>query len=643
MKTGKRFLGAIVALACMFAPLHGQISDARVSLRVEGRQLSEVVQYLREQSGQNIVVVEGGETPISLDLTDVPWREALDLAAELAGCVVEERTAGVLAVARPPRVNFAFDSAELTQVIDTIAKLSGANIVIAPEVSGTLSLRLTDVPWRDALEVAIKTLGFVVVEEERGILRVVDPLSLQAQMETHVYQLRYLRPAQKYVPQIDSEFVETTERVVQQQGGGGAGGTQQAERIFPIIAALKKALTQGGDLDYDRGRNMIIIRDTAQVHAAITEMLALLDVEPAQVFMDVKFVSTSNTDLFSLGVDYGDAGPQISLSGGQIPVTLPFNLGSGGFEDFIIANPTGEGPYADPALNVGTTTIPNTIFGALSFTNWAGTLRLLQRDTSLEVIQAPKLIALDGREATIFVGETIRYAVAKSEQGQAGGLQLSVEEAQNSPVETGFQLLVVPHVIPGTTKVEMQVIPKETTLTGTGTPAGFDVFTVGASGLEGTIALPRERASTIVTTMLMDSGQTAVVGGLTTESDSERLSEVPGLSKIPLLGWLFQHEERNRTKESLLVFITPTVVRSSSESQRLLERELKDRHGAYGERLRQIIYGDGESGESYDSGHSSLAPDETAEDPRWATFVQDGAEDPEVVVPAETGANSGSG
>jgi type IV pilus assembly protein PilQ len=613
MKTGKSILGAFVALVCTLAPVHGQVSDARVSLRVEGRQLSEVVQYLREQSGQNIVVVEGGDTPISLDLTDVSWREALDLAAELAGCVVEERTAGVLAVARPPRVNFSFDGAELTQVIDTIAKLSGANIVIAPEVSGTLTLRLSNVPWRDALDVAAKTLGFVVVEEDRGILRVVDPLSLQAQMETRSYQLRYIRPDTKYVPVIESEFVQSTQKVQAQQTSG-ANATQAAEKTFPVIQALKKALSQGGDLDYIKGQNVIIVRDTAQVHSEIAAMLAKLDIEPAQIFMDVKFVSTSNDDLYSLGVDYGEFGPQVSLSGGQIPVTLPFNLGSGGFEDSIIVNTTGEGPYADPALNAGSTVIPSTVYGALSFTNWAATLRLLQRDTTMEVVQAPKLIALDGREATIFVGETIRYAQAKSEQGQAGGLQLSVEEAQNSPVATGFQLLVLPNVIPGTNKVVMEIIPKETTLTGKGdNPKGFDIFTVGASGLEGSIALPRERSSTIVTSMLLESGQTAMVGGLSTESDVETKSEVPGLSKIPLLGWLFRHEARTRAKQSLLVFITPSVVRSASESQRLLDLELGKRHGRYGERLRQLLYGDGEG---YDPGHSSM--DSSAEDASWA-------------------------
>ena len=634
MNIGKRILGAVIALVSVLAVAGAQVSipDARVSLRVEKRKLSEVVQYLRDQAGVNVVVLEAGDTPISLDVTDVSWMDALELAAEMAGCVVEERTAGVLVVTRPPRVDFAFDNAEINQVIDTIAKLSGANIVIAPEVTGTLSLRLTNVPWRDALDVAVKTLGFVIVEEDRNILRVVDPLSLQAQMETHSYQLRYVRPPSRYLPVIDSEFVQETQKITQQSGGGG--GQVNYEKSFPVYASLKKALSPGGDLDYiPPPQNVIIVRDTAQVHAQIQDMLTRLDVEPAQVFIDVKFVSTNNRDLFSLGVDYGDLGPQVSFGGGQIPITLPFNLGSGGWEDLIIVNPSGEGPFADPDLNAGNTLIPDTIFGALSFTQWNGTLRLLQRDSTSEVIQAPKLVALDGKEATIFVGESIRYAQAKSEQGQAGGLQLSVEEADNSPVETGFQLLVLPHVIPGSNKVEMVLIPKETSLTGTGDPSvappGFDVFTVGASGLEGSIALPRERASTIVTSALLDSGQTAVIGGLTTELDQETISEVPYLAEIPILGWFFSHEERTRQKQALWVFVTPTVVRSSRDTQRILDLELTKRHGAYGERLQQILYGDDPE---YSPGHAEMESTETesgtaatgepVEPEQWATFVQ---------------------
>lgn len=586
----KFIMGLTTALLLTAVPAGAQGigRDARVNLRVEGRALSDIVQYLREQSGANIVVLEGADESVSLELNDVPWRDALEIASEAANCVVVERTGGILVVEKPPRVTYETQGTDITDVIDLIAKLGGANIVVAPEVSGTLSLRLNDVPWRDALDVAVKTLGYVVVEENRGILRVVDPVSLQAQMITKSYQLRYLRPQSPFRPMIKSEFLMP---LMMQQQPQGMAGPQAVERTFTALQALRKALSPGGELDYIVGPNVVIVRDTVAVHESIGDMIDRLDTEPAQVFVDIKFVSSVNSDLLDLGVDYGDTGAQVRIGGGSIPITLPFELGDGGFEDSIIVNSSGAGPYADPLLNAGSTTIPNTVFGALDFTSFQATLKMLQRDTSTEIIQAPKLIVLDGTEGTIFVGETIRYAEAKSEQGQAGGLQLSLAEAGNSPVDVGFQLLLVPHVIPGSNSLTMEIIPKETSLSGTGStalaPAGFDVFTVGASGLTGQIALPRTRSSTIVTTMLLESGQTAAIGGLTTESDTEIVSRVPFISRIPVLGELFKSRLRDRQRRNLLVFITPTLVRSAADTERLLQHELLRRDAE----LRQEVEG----------------------------------------------------
>jgi type II secretory pathway component GspD/PulD (secretin) len=581
---------ALLLLCASSALAQGVGKDARVDLRVEGRSLADVVQYLREKSGANIVVIgepDEDKRELSLELSDVSWRDALDIAAEKVGFVVTQRTGGILVVEKPARVTIEFMDTPITHIVDTIAKLGGANIVVSPDVAGTLSLRFNEVPWRDALEAAVKTLGYVVIQEERGVLRVVDPKSLQAQMSTRSYQLRYLRPQTRFRPQIKSEFLQAMPSQTGQKGG------QDVAATFTVLQALKKALNSGGEMDYIESQNVIIVRDTDQVHLAIKEMLARLDVEPAQVFVDVKFVSTLNSDLLDLGVDYGDGGPQVTASGGQIPITLPFGLGGKGWEDPIIVNTSGKGPFADPLLNVGTTVFPDTIFGALSFTQVQATLKLLQRDVKSDVIQAPRLIALDGREATIFVGETIRYAEAKSEQGQAGGLQLSLTEAQASPVEVGFQLLIVPHVIPGTNTLSMEVIPKETSLSGTGSsalaPAGFDVFTVGASGLEGSIALPRTRSSTIITTMLLESGQTAVIGGLTTDTDVRTESRVPGLASIPLVGELFKHRKKERQRRSLIVFITPSVVHTSADTEHLLQSELARRRARLKDEVEAMV------------------------------------------------------
>src|SRR5262249_47949617 len=211
-----------------------------------------------------------------------------------------------------------------------------------------------------------------------------------------------------------------------------------------------------------------------------------------------------------------------------------------------------------------------------------------------QVFEAPKVFAVDGSTATIFVGETIRYAEARSEQGQSGGLQLQVAEAAGSPVEVGFQLLIQPNIVPGTQNIVMEVIPKETSLSGTGTsslaPAGFDVFTVGASGLEGAIALPRTRSSTIVSTMMVESGKTVMIGGLTTDSETEIKTKVPILGDIPLIGdLLFKHKARTRDRRSLLVFLTPTIVYSSKDTDFLLKQEWERRNTKLKDEMKNLI------------------------------------------------------
>jgi type IV pilus assembly protein PilQ len=581
----------------VLAQVQAPSAEARVTMSVADRTVEDVVTDLRNRSGANIVIIDSTDKPlasekVSIDLVDVPWRDALDLVAEKVGAIVETRTAGVLAVTHPQRVTFEFPNADIRQVIDTIAKYGSANVVMAPEITGTVSVRFNGVPWREALDVVAKTLNFTVVEEGHGVLRVVEPSKLETQLVTKTYQFRYLRPKSVYKPIIKSEFIQTPSQTQQTQT---TQTTEEIAKTFTVLTALSKALTPNiGKLDYIDVQNAIVVRDTSQVHEAIRDLLSKLDVEPMQIFCDVKFVSTTNTDLLNLGVDYGDAGPSISLSGGQIPVTFPFNAGKGGFEDIFIANQTGHGPFTDPALNLPSATVmPDTIFGSLSFTQVQATLRLLQRDTKSQVFEAPKIFAVDGSTATIFVGETIRYAEARSEQGQSGGLQLQVAEAAGSPVEVGFQLLIHPNIVPGTQNVVMEVIPKETELSGTGNsplaPAGFDVFTVGASGLDGSIALPRTRSSTIVSTMMVESGKTVMIGGLATDQETEIKTKVPLLGDIPLIGdLLFKNKQKTVDRRSLLVFLTPSIVHSSKDSDQILKQELERRNKALKDQMKKL-------------------------------------------------------
>lgn len=568
---------------------------SRLTLKLKDRDLRDVVASIRRKANVNIIMDAAIEEAVTIDLQDVHWRQALELVAEQAGCIVSEAAGSVLKVEKPPRVYFAFENTDIQKVIDTIAKISGANIVVAPEVKGTITVRLKNIPWRDALEASVKTLGFVVVQEERDILRVVPASNIEQDLETATIQLRYLRPGTTYVPFIESDYIENKRAKAQLQKG---------ELNFTLLDTLKSMLTPDvGSLEYIQETGVIVVKDTRPVVESVRRTVNMIDVEPSQIYLDVRFVTTTNEDVLDVGISPGGSGWSASVGLGQIPTRLPFDLGAGGWDDKLIANDSGRGPFTDDTSNGGATAnIPNIVFGALDFRQVTATLKLLKKDARSEIVQAPQIVALDHQTATIFVGEAVRYAQARVEQGQAGGLLLALEEGDHSPVNVGFQLLATPHVVPGTDKVILEVIPQRTALTGTGSsstaPAGFDVFTVGVGNQEsGTIALPRVASSTLATTVLLRGGQTAVLGGLKSKSESETITKLPLLGDIPLLGWLFKNTTKQDTTSTMLVFITPSVIRSPEDMQKsmqgVLEERVKDHRSPLSQE-RDAIFGRGQ-------------------------------------------------
>lgn len=553
----------LLLLCATLLPLHAQVPQeaAIVSVTANGQSLAAFVQELRDRSGANILIAPGVDGSVTLKLSDAPWRTALDIAAEQNNCVVSQRGAVTL-VERPPRVTFEFAGAEIKSVIDSIARVSGTSIVSAPDVEGSVWLRLKDVPWRTALDTVARSLGFVVVDEAHGILRVVRPSALEAQLVTRVMPVRYLRPPPPYAPQIKSEYAEKASK--------GAASGSPAEN-FDLVRALRSALTSAGKIEYFSSNNVLVVKDIPPVVDEVERMLARMDVEPAQVYIDVKFITTTNLDAFSYGVDIGANGLSASVSGGSLPTRLPFFLGNGSLP--------GSTPPPD-----------STSYGTLDFTQMALTLNLLKEDQGSRIVQAPKLLALDNQEATIFVGRTVRFAETVAESSQSGGLKYSIKEAANSPVQTGFQLYLVPHVIPGTEKVMMTVIPEAEQLVGNSTELpGFQVFTSGTGADQVSIALPQVASSTLVTTLLLESGETAVIGGLISENESEQVRKVPLLGDIPLLGELFKSTKKSKVKESLIIFITPRILRDRSDMAQFLDAEQRKREEAIQREMERAL------------------------------------------------------
>ena len=313
---------------------------------------------------------------------------------------------------------------------------------------------------------------------------------------------------------------------------------------------------------------------------------------PAQVFVDVKFITTRNSDLLDVGIGPGESGIKVDMSFGKMEHHLPFNLGNGGFEDRLSSfrGDASKGESKFGPLPV-TDAAKAFTFGTLDFTGTALALNLVKNDVTSRIVQAPKLIALDNQEATIFVGETIRYARTTASSNQSGGLEFSIDEADNSPVQTGFQLLMIPHVIPDKDEVMMTIIPQQRSLSGP--DGGFRRFITGTGGSTGQqeILLPQEQSSTVVTNMKLENGQTAVIGGLLQDSDSLEINKVPFLGDVPILGYLFRNERTEKRKTNLIIFVTPTIVRDSQSMRDLVVNELRNRQNRIDEELNDIYGG----------------------------------------------------
>ncbi|MEC7922512.1 MAG: type II and III secretion system protein, partial [Planctomycetota bacterium] len=244
------------------------------------------------------------------------------------------------------------------------------------------------------------------------------------------------------------------------------------------------------------------------------------------------------------------SGDPLSIFGG----TFPFNVGNGGVDSL--------GVNGFQAL------------GVLDLTQMHAFLRMVKDDERTKIVQEPTLTMLDNRPAVIFVGETIPFAIQQIQQDQNGNVTVAIEENDRSPINIGFTLYITPHVVPGTDEINLSIIPKVSTLSGTSSSiAGFERFAFSAPGsqTESFIDLPRESAQTVVTYMRVRDGQTAVIGGLQTERRSKIKTSIPILAGIPLMGRLFSWNKDQSEIESLMILITPRILTDAENEKKFFQ------------------------------------------------------------------------
>lgn len=556
--------------------------DVRVTMEFRNARVQEIVEEFRRQVRSMNFDLDARNIPDEYRVEEFkvrnePWRSALEAFAKKAELFVEDISPTFLRLNRPPRVTFAFKDADIKTVIDLIARMSGANIIMntgkgGDAVAGTITMSVNNVPWPQVLNAVVKTLGYTTVREEFDIIRIVTPSELNKQIEHRIFKLTYLAPPSVYKARIEES---------KQIKGTGLNVPQTLQELidqYPLMKLIRNVLTRDatgtviGRMEYSPDNKAIVVSDTRVALAEIERMLKVLDVEPPQVMIDLKYVSTTNEDLLTFGVNYSLSGQDgLALTTTPIPpvrldgfAPTPGNI----WPSPLVRDAIGKVTRLPFGLG-GTPFDQNNYF--LTQYDMTVAFRAFKRDRFSRLLQEPTLTVTDNTEATIFVGEQVPYAESRAVSTTTGTIAFTIGEGARSPVRIGFQLLVIPNIIPEKNQVLLTVIPSNDFLSGQSTnpttPAGFDHFFLQGAGVGGAnaeIDLPRIASTTMVTRLMVENGRTVVIGGLKTERSTYEDKKVPFLGDLPLIDFLFKQRSDSIRKESLLIFLTPRIAASSS-------------------------------------------------------------------------------
>jgi type IV pilus assembly protein PilQ len=404
------------------------------------------------------------------------------------------------------KISIDFQDAELIHVFRLIADMSGFNIVVSPEVKGRFSMKLTDVPWDQALDVILRNYGLsktiegnilriaptdTLAKEEEAIARARESQEKSGNLVTKVYPVNYA----------DVNDVKTA-----------------------IDTA--KILTKRGFMSVDSRTSSVIIKDVEQRHEEYGNLIKALDIPTPQVTIDAKIVEVTTSFQKELGVQWGvlwEPDSRTTIGAPGIPGGTGFNSSN----PLMVNLPAVEvSPGKGGAIGLGYISASNV---------FALDLQLSAMESTGEgrVISNPKLTTSDNEEAKIMQGKKIPYQTV-SEDG-----------TQTAFIDATLELTVTPHITPEGTIV-MSIVAKKN-------EADFAGPQV--------LGVPTIDIKEISTQVLIKNNDTLVIGVIFKNNKAEALDVVPGFANIPILGQLFQHKDKTDTTDELLIFITPRIVK----------------------------------------------------------------------------------
>lgn len=411
-------------------------------------------------------------------------------------------------------VSLDFQGLDLRAVLRVFAEISGLNIVIDPAVQGTVDVALREVPWDQALEIILRAnkLGYSV---EGTIIRIA-PLNVLADEEA---QRRKLLEEQA----LSGELKTLAKQLSYAKG----------DEIRPLLEK-SGLLSKRGTVQFDPRTNMLIIRDLPDQLTLVSDLISTLDRPELQVEIEARIVRTTSEYARALGVQWSFSGRMSPFLGNTTGLAFPNTVGGGGGVTL-------------PAASVNdVTSSVNLSLGAVNGAlNLDVALSALEKDGKARVLLQPRVVMQNNVEGYIMRGQQIPYTTAQA-GSVIGGSSALLTPATVQFKDAALSLKVTPQVTAaGTIFMKIDV------------ENSFPNYAVTRAE-QPNPAIDTQKASTRV---LVPDGATTVIGGIYETSEDETRNTTPGLSRIPLFGWLFRNEDKTTQNNELLIFITPRIIR----------------------------------------------------------------------------------
>jgi type IV pilus assembly protein PilQ len=439
------------------------------------------------------------------------------------------------------RLTLNFQDIETRAVLQLLADTSGQNIVVSDSVQGNVTLRLQNVPWDQALDIVLRTKG-LDKRREGNVIIVAPTEELAAREKAELAarkDLQELAPLRTEYVQINYAKAADLAGLIKSQGGNNS------------------LLSGRGSVTIDERTNTLLIQDTSDRLQDIRRLVSTLDIPIRQVLIEARIVVANDDFSRNLGVRFGATaiGDQQSLGfGGTNSAGVVSSSGVGREDDDIVLQPNNNNAPGGTPPAISLPAVNDRYMVNLPVANPAGRIALTLLDSDFivdlelsaaqaegrgQIVSAPRVITANQREAVIEQGTEIPYQEASS----SGATTIQFKKAV-------LALRVTPQITPDNRIIMDLTVSKDSVGQVIVTSFGVNVPSIDT----------RE----IVTQVLVNDGQTVVLGGIMETEFRETENKVPWLGDIPGLGVLFKNKSKTNNKDELLIFITPRILREGA-------------------------------------------------------------------------------